>query len=437
MPRVVIRPLQQFLETEASGGLLLLVAASAALVWSNFGGDSYDRTWGTEFVLRVGRWSIEGDLRHWINEAAMSVFFLVVGLEIKRELYSGELRDARSRVVPIAAALGGMVVPALVYVAVTAGTAGARGWGIPMATDIAFAVGVLAIAARRLPSSVRVFLLTLAIVDDLGAILVITFFYSSHISVVPLAIAAILLAGIAALRRIQIRAGAVYLVAGIGVWLAVYQSGVHATIAGVLLAVVTPAAAFQRPRDVSEEARRIADATSDQPSPPDADAPQWTYLAGLSREAVSPLARLQHALHPWTSFVVVPLFALANAGVRLGGSGLSETTAMRVFIGVLAGLVLGKTVGIALGASSAARLVSSRLPTEGPQQLVGLASIGGIGFTVSLFIASLAFTDPALLDAAKVGILVGSCVSGIVGGVMVWTSRRTEAPGDAPADMLG
>jgi NhaA family Na+:H+ antiporter len=430
LPRLVVRPLQQFLHTEASSGILLLIAAGVAVVWANLAGGSYDRLWHTELTVGLGRWSISEDLRHWINEAAMALFFFVVGLEIKREFLSGELRDRRAAALPAAAALGGMVVPALVYLAIVAGGAGSKGWGIPMATDIAFAVGVLAVVGRGLPPSLKLFLLTLAIVDDIGAILVIAIFYSGSVSLSALGAALGLLALMALLRRAQVQAGGVYLLMAIGVWLAVFESGVHATIAGVALALVTPAVSFQRARAVSEEARRVADETSDDPEPGDADAPQWLHLAGLSREAVSPLARLVQILHPWTSFVIVPLFALANAGVRLSADGLQQSASFRVAAGVVAGLVVGKIVGITLGAAVATRLGVARLPEGvGWKQVVGVAALGGIGFTVSIFIAGLALTDGALLDASKLGILIGSLVSGVIGGVLLARARREERGG--------
>ena len=427
VPRLLVRPLQQFLQTEASSGILLLGAAVAALVWVNVAAGAYEMVWHTRLTVGLGGWTISEDLRHWINDGAMALFFLVVGLEIKRELISGELRDRRAASLPAIAAVGGMVVPALIYLAITFGSAGTRGWGIPMATDIAFAVGILALAGRGLPSGLRLFLLTLAIIDDIGAILVIAIFYSSSISLGALATAAILLALIALLRRVEIQSSAVYLVLGIAVWIAVFESGIHATIAGVALAFVTPAVAFQRPRAVSEEARRTADDTSDDPTPPDVDAPHWLRLAELSREAVSPLARMQQTLHPWTSFVIVPLFALANAGVYLRGDALDNAGSIRIAVGVAIGLVVGKIAGITLGALTATRLGLGRLPAGANwSQMIGVAAVGGVGFTVSLFIAGLAFPEGALLDAAKLGILVGSLVAGVVGSAVLVRTRRAN-----------
>jgi NhaA family Na+:H+ antiporter len=402
----------------------LLLCSVGALVWANLGGGSYDSVWHTRLTLGLGDWSLSEDLRHWINDAAMAVFFFVVGLEIKRELISGELRDRRAIAFPAFAALGGMVVPALLYLAFNGGDT-RQGWGIPMATDIAFALGVLALVGRGLPASLKLFLLTLAIIDDIGAILVIAVFYSGSVSTYALLWAGGLLAGMAILRRLQVRAGGLYLVLAIGVWLAVFQSGVHATIAGVALAFVTPAVAFQRPLAVSEEALRIADETADEPVPADVDAPQWLHLAGLSREAVSPLARLEQHLHPWTSFVIVPLFALANAGVRFDGLDLRAAASVRVALGVIVGLLVGKVVGIVLGARLAVSLGVARLPSEATwSSVVGVGILGGIGFTVSLFIASLAFGEDGLLDAAKAGVLAGSIASGVLGAFMLARAKR-------------
>jgi NhaA family Na+:H+ antiporter len=360
----------------------------------------------------------------------MTLFFLVVGLEIKRELTTGELRDRRAAALPVIAAVGGMVVPALLYLALNAGGDGAHGWGIPMATDIAFALGVLTLAARSAPASLKPFLLTLAIVDDIGAIVVIALFYSGGVTWEPLLVAAAMLGAIVALQRIHVRATPVYLVLGVGVWLAVLESGVHPTVAGVALGLLTPSVAFQRPGAVSEEAHRIADETVDDPVPPDADAPQWLRLAELSRETVSPLARVEAALHPWTSSLVVPLFALANAGVALSGEALGDALRSPVALGIVLGLVVGKVVGIALASLGAVRLGIGRLPEgAGTRALLGTAAVAGIGFTVSLFVAELAFSAPALVDSAKIGIFAGSIAAGALGFALLRAGRR-RALGD-------
>jgi Na+:H+ antiporter, NhaA family len=426
VPRLVLQPLQTFLRTEEAGGILLLAAATIALIWANSPWrSSYDALWHTQLTIGLGAWSLAEDLQHWVNDALMALFFLVVGLEIKRELTTGELRQPRAAALPAIAALGGMVVPALLYLAINPSGEPGRGWGIPMATDIAFALGVLAIVGRGLPTALKSFLLALAIVDDIGAILVIAIFYSGSISPGPLLTAAGLLALILVLQRLHVRWTAVYVLVGVSVWLATLQSGIHATIAGVALGLATPAVAFQRPKAVSLEAHRIADDTVDDPVPPDADAHQWLHLAGLTREAVSPLARLEHLLHPWTSYVVIPVFALANAGVSISRSSLGDALTSGITLGVVAGLVVGKTVGVTIFTWLATRTGITRLPEGvGWGQLVGVAALAGIGFTVSLFITSLAFQTQAIQDAAKVGILIASLLAGLLGALLLARFRR-------------
>ena len=421
--------MQSFLATERAGAILLLGAAVAALVWANSPlSGSYERLWHTPLTIGLGPWSVSEDLRHWINDALMALFFYVVGLEIKRELVSGDLRNPRAAVLPLVGALGGMVVPAAVFLAFNAGGDGANGWGIPMATDIAFAVGVLAIVAKSLPSSLKSFLLTLAIVDDIGAIAVIAVFYSGGISLVALGLAAAGLGLIAILQRLDVRWTAIYVALGIAVWFATFASGVHATIAGVALGLLTPAVPFQRPRTVSDEAQRVADETLDDPEPPDADAHSWLHLAALSREAVSPLARAEHLLHPWTSYVVIPLFALANAGVALNGPALRDAVTSPVALGIVAGLVVGKTFGIGFSSLVAIRIGLATMPRGvTSRQIFGVAAIAGIGFTVSLFITGLAFSEPDVEAAAKVGILAASVIAGVVGAAILLGSTKPRS----------
>jgi NhaA family Na+:H+ antiporter len=425
----VVRPLQEFLSTATAGATLLLVAATTALVWANSPwGDAYRRLWATELGAALGSWSISMDLRHWISDGLMAVFFLVVGLEIKRELLTGELRDRRQAALPIIAALGGMVVPAVLFVAVTAGGAGSHGWGIPMATDIAFALGVLTLAARHAPGNVKPFLLTLAIVDDIGAILVIALVYSGGLMWGWLGAASVVVIVIVVLRGIHVRAQLVYVVLGVVLWVCTFESGMHPTIAGVAMGLLTPAVPFQRPRAVSAEAVRASDETQDDPDPPDADAPQWLRLASLSREAVSPLARVEHLLWPWTSFVIVPLFALANAGVELSVTATRAAVSSTVTLGVVVGLVAGKTIGISAASWVAVRLRIGRLPVGVRwSHLVGTAAVAGVGFTVSLFVADLAFDDGDLVAQAKVGILVASLLAGTLGYLIL---RRSPASAD-------
>ncbi|MBA3728250.1 MAG: Na+/H+ antiporter NhaA [Actinobacteria bacterium] len=430
VPRLVLRPLQAFLATEYSGGILLLVAAAAALVWANSAASAaYEELWRTPVTLRIGTWSVSEDLRHWVNEGLMTLFFFVVGLEIKRELTTGELRDLRMAALPAVAAVGGMVAPALLYLAFNSGGPESRGWGIPVATDIAFALGVLAIVGRRVPSGLKAFLLALAIADDIGAIVVIAVFYSSDVSWVALGVAVALFGALALLHRLNVRWIAVYVVVGVGVWLASFLSGVHATIAGAFLGLLAPARPFQRPVAVSQEAHRVAEETVDDPDPPDADAHHWLRLAELSREAVSPLARLGHGLHPWTSYLIVPLFALANAGVHLRGDALADVFDTNVTIGIVGGLVVGKPLGVCLATWLCIRLGLTTLPPDVTwRQFLGVAALAGIGFTVSLFISDLAIRDPEVREAAKFGILVASVMATVFGAALLWRSGRRVTP---------
>ncbi len=371
--------LRAFFATEVAGAVLLLVAATAALVWANSGwGHTYDQLWATQVRIPLGPWDLALDLRHWVNEALMALFFLVVALEIRRELVEGELRDPRRAALPVVAAVGGMCVPALIYLALNAGGSGQRGWGIPMATDIAFALGLTALVGRGLPSSLRLFLLTLAIVDDIGAILVIALFYSHGVAWSWLVVAAAIVALLAALRRSGVVFLPVFLCAGFGVWFALYESGVHATLAGVATGLLLP--------------RR---------------------------------STLEAGLHPWTSLLVVPVFALANAGVSLSASSLDDAVGSRVTWGVVAGLVVGKTVGIGTFAWLACRVRLASLP-EGAtwRQLLGVSALAGIGFTVSLFVSGLAFDRAQLVDEAKLGIVGASLLASAFGAAILFGDRR-------------
>ncbi|MFN2589401.1 MAG: Na+/H+ antiporter NhaA [Actinomycetota bacterium] len=426
VPRLVLRPLQAFLQTEYGGGLVLLVFTLAALTWANAPWhESYERVWRSELAINVGPWHVAHDVRQWINEGLMTIFFLVVGLEIKRELVSGELSDRRAAALPVIAAIGGMVVPASIYLAFNQTGASVRGWGIPMATDIAFAVAVLSLAAPKLPRGVRAFLLALAIVDDIGAILVIAIFYSGDIEWLGLLVAAGVLAAIRILRRVGVRSPPLYVALGIAVWAATFASGLHATVAGVALGLITPAIPSQRPKAVSIEARRIADQTDDEPDPPDADAHHWLRLGRISRQAVSPLARLEHLLHPWSSYVIVPLFALANAGVHITAEGLRAAATSSVTIGIMIGLVVGKPVGVTVASWVGVRAGLTRLPGGiGWRHVIGTGMVAGIGFTVSLIITDLAFTTRQQVPA-KLGVLAASITAGVIGSLLLrrWVGR--------------
>ena len=371
-PRAAI---QRFIATESAGGVVLVAGAVVGLVWANSPlRDSYDSLLSTELALHL-------DLHAWVNDGLMALFFLVVGLEIRRELTSGELSDPRAAAAPAIAAVGGMVVPALLYLAVVGGGPGRDGWGVPMATDIAFALGVIALLGSRVPSSLKLFLLTLAIVDDIGAIVVIAVFYTADLHAGALAGAGAILLLMLGLRLTKVGWWPVYLVLGAVLWFAVHESGVHATIAGVVMAFAVP-----------------------------------TSMA----------ERLEHGLHPWTSFLVIPIFALANAGVELTSSALDSPGTAGVAAGIAVGLVAGKTLGVTGATWLAVRTGVGRLPEESTWlQVIGIACIAGIGFTVSLFVTELAFEPGSpLATAAKLGVLTGSCVAAVIGAVLLAQRAR-------------
>ncbi|MBF6600044.1 MAG: Na+/H+ antiporter NhaA [Dehalococcoidia bacterium] len=434
--RLVLQPLQAFLETEAAGGIVLLTAAVAALVWANVAdGSTYASIWGTPLRLGAGRFAIDEPLQRWVNDALMAVFFYVVGLEVKREALQGELADRRRMALPIAAAGGGMLVPALIYLAVNAGGAAADGWGIPMATDIAFAVGIVALVGARVPPALKVFLLALAIIDDIGAIVVIAIFYSGGVAWGWLAGAAALLALVALLVRSGVRAWPAYALAAVVVWIAVFESGVHATIAGVALGVLTPLAPLP--------GRRLQPDTATGRPASGVDvsrAAESTAFVDDRAAAPSPLERLERTLHPWTSYLIIPVFALANAGVKVDADALGDALQSRVAVGVALGLIFGKPGGILVFSMVAVKTGLAALPAEVDwPRMAAVATIAGVGFTVSLFISALAFGGQQLVDDAKLGILGGSVVMGIIGyAALRWTTRTPDEAsppraGDAPA----
>ena len=408
------RPLQRFLHIEASGGLVLLTSTIVALVWANSPwSEAYRDLWSTEVALDIGGHVVADDLRHWVNDGLMALFFFVVGLEIKQELVTGHLSKVRDALLPAIAAVGGMVVPAALYLLINVGDDGGAGWGIPMATDIAFAVGVLALLGPRVPTTLKVLLLALAIVDDIGAIIVIATFYSDEIHT-GWALAA--LGGFAlvvVLRQVRVWYVPVYAVVGTVVWFATFESGIHATIAGVALGLLTPA----RQLMPSSESAALADELSNDRQ---VTVEEVRAMSFRLRESVSVSERLQDLLHPWTSYVVIPLFALANAGVELSSDVIGDAVTSRVTLGVAAGLLLGKLVGITGAVFLATRLRIATLPSGVTlPHIAGMALLAGIGFTVSLFIAGLAFDDPGLEDQAKIGILVISIVAAVAGSVVL------------------
>ncbi len=414
--RNLTAPLRDFLSTETSGALALLLAAVAALLWANSPWpDSYESVWTTTLSIRLGDSGISQDLRHWVNEGLMTFFFLVVGLEAKRELDLGQLRDRRRIAIPLVAALGGMALPVAIYLAFNAGGPEADGWGAAMSTDTAFALGVLALVAPG-GTRLRVRLLTLAVVDDLVALVVIATAYTSELEVVPLAVAIGLFGALVALRYAphewRLRAAAVL---GVGFWAALYKSGIDPVIAGLVVGLVT--SAYPPPRAELERVVELTRSFREQPTPELAR----TAQRGVA-SAISPNERLQYRLHPWTSFVIVPLFALANAGIQINGAFLADAVGSPITLGIFLGYLVGKPVGIVVASAFALRLrLSLRRQLSWPV-IAGGGVVAGIGFTVSLLIASLAFEGRELQEA-KLGVLA-TAVAGSLGG---WAAFRAIA----------
>ena len=387
LSRRLLKPLERFFEIEASSGIVLLAATAAALLWANSRWHaSYESLWHVTIELSLGAHHWAASPHFLVNDGLMTIFFLLVGLEIRRELHDGALSSGRAAVVPIVAALGGMLAPALIYLAV-AGPEVRRGWAIPTATDIAFAIGALTLLAKRVPPSARLLLLALAVIDDIGAILIIAFFYSSGIDVLGLWIAAGGLGGVWLFQRLGIRSMLAYLLAGLVIWIGLHAAGLHPTLSGAILGLLVPVQA-----------------------PP---------LRAATRELRAPAERLQLALHPWVAYGIMPLFALANAGVALEGVTFTAPGVVALTIAIVLALVLGKPLGIALCTWLATRSGFSALaPGLDGRGVLLVGCFGGIGFTMSLFLATLAFDDPTLLAAAKVAVLLGSALSGIGGFVL-------------------
>ncbi|MGU3414387.1 Na+/H+ antiporter NhaA [Enterobacteriaceae bacterium C34A] len=386
-----MKHLQRFFSGDASGGIILIIAAALAMLLANLGATSglYHAFLDTPVQLRVGALEINKNMLLWINDALMAVFFLLIGLEVKRELVVGSLASRRQAIFPVIAALGGMVVPALVYLAFNyQDPVASGGWAIPAATDIAFALGVLALLGSRVPTSLKIFLMALAIIDDLGAIVIIALFYTSDLSVLSLGVAAAAIALLAILNLTGVRRTGIYILVGVILWTAVLKSGVHATLAGVIVGFFIPL---------------------------------------KEQNGKSPAAQLEHVLHPWVAFLILPLFAFANAGVSLQGVTLDGLTSM-LPLGIIAGLFIGKPLGISLFCWLALKLKWATLPAGTTcKQIMAVGVLCGIGFTMSIFIASLAFgnVDPALINWAKLGILIGSVLSAVVGYTLL--RMRTTA----------
>lgn len=421
----LIRPIQEFIKQETSGGILLLACMMIALILANSPwADAYAGVWEIKLTVGVGSFELSKSLLLWINDGLMAVFFFVVGLEIKRELLIGELASPKKAILPFTAALGGMIVPAAIYYGFNAGKAGETGWGIPMATDIAFALGVLALLGRRAPLALKIFLTALAIVDDLGAVLVIALFYTSEIVWISLLIAAIFFILLLIVNRLGIHNPLVYALLGIGLWIAFLKSGIHATIAGVLLAITIPAQSRIKSEELVQRGRELLsrfEMANDPRERPLNETQQSALLAleEACEHAEAPLQRLEHGLHPWVSFFIMPVFALANAGVVLRGN-WSEMMAHPVSLGVLLGLVLGKQIGITAFVWLAVKSKLAELPRGlSWRRIYGLSWLAGIGFTMSLFTARLAFSHEPELTAAKFGILIASFIAGGIGWLIL------------------
>lgn len=416
----ITAPIARFIHVQSASGVVLLLATIAALVLANgAAAEAVHHFWMTPIGVSIGGFSLQLSLEHWVNDGLMAIFFFVVGLEVKREIVLGELRQLRKAALPIAAALGGMLVPALIYLAMQRGEPGERGWGIPMATDIAFVVGCMAVLGNRVPHGLRVMLLSLAIVDDIGAILVIAVAYSSnlHTDWLLAALVGLILVHLAA--RAGVRSFAPYVVLGAFVWLAVHESGIHATIAGVVLGLMTPARSYLHRGLFGEILERLGDVWQgdDDASHTPGNAEKVRRIQWAARETLSPLEYLESTLHPWVAFVIMPVFALANAGVAFEVGRLSDPVAIAVAVGLL----VGKPLGIFAFCYASVRLKVAALPSGVDWGMIAAGGfLSGIGFTMALFIANLALAPlgDEVLSAGKIGVLCGSAAAAAVGMAM-------------------
>ncbi len=422
----LIRPFKEFTRAEASSGILLIICTVIALVWANTGfSESYFSLWHTKISVGVESFKLDYSLHHWINDGLMAVFFFVVGLEIKREFLVGELSTARQAILPVAAAFGGMVFPALIYIIFNAGGNGESGWGIPMATDIAFVIGLMALLGSNVPVNLKIFITALAIADDIGAVLVIAFFYTAQLSFTALAIAAGVFIVLFIANRLGVRNLLFYVVFGLALWVAFLMSGIHATVAGVLLAFVVPATSRYNTRDFLVNGKELLDEFDlEGEEGPNVLANEERQnivqtLEGTCAKVLTPLQRFEHSLNPWVSFFIMPVFALANAGVPLQED-FFESLVNEVSLGIIGGLFIGKQVGIFIFSWLAVKLNIASLPSKVHwKHIYGAGILAGIGFTMSLFITNLAFSSEELTNIAKVGILAASLISGITGYLML------------------
>lgn len=436
----IMAPVSKFIHLEYTSGVVLLLSVVVAIIWANSAfADSYHHLWELHLSIGFDEYVFDQPLHIWINDGLMVMFFFVIGLELKREFIDGELSTVKKASLPMAAALGGMIVPALFYFFINQGTEAAHGWGIPMATDIAFALALLSIAGKHIPGSIKVFLSALAVADDLGAVLVIAFFYTAELNFIPLAIAGLFLAMMLMGNRIGIRSTVFYLLMGLVVWMGFLLSGVHATIAGVLTAFTIPAATKVDELIYASNLKKlVADFEVEIPSNSTLTTPQQhqtiEQIKDLSLAAETPLQQIEYAMHPWVAFAVMPLFALANSGMVIG-SDFFTAIVNPVSMGIMVGLIGGKFIGILLFTWLMVKLKVSKLPAQSSwSHIIGVALLAGVGFTMSLFIGNLAFTDVTMINQAKYGILVASVIAGILGTIVLKRTAKSKFSA-APAEV--
>jgi len=418
----IIYPFQSFLRAEASGGILLLICTAAALVWANSPWkEIYFNFWHINISINFGGYILSYSIHHWINDGLMVIFFFVVGLEIKRELLVGELSNPKKAALPVAGALGGMLFPAVIYLLFNAGAEGSGGWGIPMATDIAFVIGILALLGSKVPLLIKVFITALAIADDIGAVIIIAIFYTQDISSISLLISFIFIILLAAANVLGIRSLLVYIILGTGLWLAFLKSGVHSTVAGVILAFTIPASTRINSSQFLLEGRQLLDNFDKAGEETESTLTNEERLIAVQsienncKKVMPPLQRFEKGLHPWVSFLIMPLFAFANAGVEVSKD-IFSSIANPISLGIISGLFLGKQIGIFTFSWLAVKFGIASKPEEvGWVKIYSSSILAGVGFTMSLFIANLAFGENELLDISKIGILAGSLISGIIG----------------------
>jgi NhaA family Na+:H+ antiporter len=440
----VFNALERFLHIEAVSGVVLLVAAAAALIWANSpGGESYDHFWHTPITFGFGTHIVSQSLHFWINDGLMTIFFLVVGLEIRREIYEGALSNLRLATLPLVAALGGVVMPAIIFATLNTEPAVRSGWAVPTATDIAFAVGVLALLGRSIPSSIRIILLALAVIDDLAAIVIIALFYSAGLNLAGAGIAVVGILLVIVFQRLGIASAVAYVVPGAILWLGFLILGVHPTLAGVLLGLMTPVVPLRRPENPVKIVTRALDEFGQRVQSEESRADPRVllepakHLRRAQRDILPPVIRVQAALHPWVAYGIMPVFAIANAGVALGGFDFDMAGTLTVMIGAFIGLLVGKPVGITLASWIAVRLGWCQLPADTTWRgILLIGCLGGIGFTMSIFIANLAYDSVALLNAAKLGVLAASgcaAVLGLVVGKLFVAGKSPSATDGAAA----